>query len=53
MKSDDVRREIAQTRALAQRLKISGTPTFVLQDELLRGYLPFNEMLALVNEKRG
>jgi len=51
--SEDVRREIAQTRALAQRLKISGTPTFVLQDELLRGYLPFDEMLALVNEKRG
>lgn len=53
MDSDDVTREIAETRALAQRLKISGTPTFVLQDEMLRGYLPFDRMRALVDEKRG
>ena len=45
--------EIAQTRALAQQLSISGTPTFVMHDELLRGYLPFDQMMALVEEKRG
>ncbi|MFK7834798.1 MAG: DsbA family protein [Sulfitobacter sp.] len=53
MESDDVTQEIAQTRALAQQLRISGTPTFVMQDELLRGYLPYDQMKALVNEKRG
>ncbi len=53
MESDAVNDEITATRALAQRLQISGTPTFVLQDELLRGYLPFDEMLAIVDEKRG
>lgn len=53
MNTDEVTQEIAQTRALAQRLKISGTPTFVMQDELLRGYLPFDQMQALVAEKRG
>ncbi|WP_299876094.1 DsbA family protein [uncultured Sulfitobacter sp.] len=51
--SDDVTREIAQTRALAQRLNISGTPTFVMQDEMLRGYLPYDQMRALIDEKRG
>ena len=53
MDSDEVTREIAETRELAGRLSISGTPTFVLQDELLRGYLPYDQMLALVEEKRG
>ena len=53
MDSPEVTDEIARTRALAQRLKITGTPTFVLQDELLRGYLPYDQMQALVGEKRG
>ena len=53
MNTEAVTDEIRRTRALAQRLQISGTPTFVLQDELLRGFLPFDEMMALVEEKRG
>tara|TARA_R110002072_G_scaffold54333_6_gene142631 strand:+ start:5398 stop:6216 length:819 start_codon:yes stop_codon:yes gene_type:complete len=53
MNSDEVTREIAETRALAQKLNISGTPTFVLHDELLRGYLPYDQMQAVVDEKRG
>ena len=52
MDTDDVTAEIAATRALAQRLQINGTPTFVLQDELLRGYLPADQMAALVAQKR-
>ena len=40
-------------RALAQRLQISGTPTFVLEDEMLRGYLPYDQMEILVADKRG
>lgn len=53
MDSDDVTREIAETRALAQELRISGTPTFVLENEMLRGYLPFDQLEILVDEKRG
>lgn len=53
MDSEEVTREISETRALAQKLKISGTPTFVLHDELLRGYLPYDQMQAIVAEKRG
>lgn len=53
MDSDAVTAEIAQTRALADALQISGTPTFVMQDELLRGYLPLDQMQALVEDKRG
>lgn len=53
MNSDAVTRQIAETRALAERLQITGTPTFVMQDEMLRGYLPYDQMMALVQEKRG
>jgi protein-disulfide isomerase len=53
MDAPEVTREIAETRALAERLRISGTPTFVMEDELLRGYLPFDQMEAIVAEKRG
>ncbi|KHA52163.1 DsbA family protein [Sulfitobacter geojensis] len=53
MDSDAVTQEIAETRALAQRLQITGTPTFVMKDELLRGYLPYDQMQALLDEKRG
>ena len=53
MNSDAVTQEIATTRTLAQKLQISGTPTFVMKDELLRGYLPFDQMQAMVSEKRG
>lgn len=53
MNSDDVLMEIATTRALAQRLQITGTPTFVLQDELVRGYVPLDAMRELVSDKRG
>lgn len=53
MNSDEVTAEIAATRALAGTLAISGTPTFVMHDELLRGYLPLDQMQALVADKRG
>ncbi|MEY8827726.1 DsbA family protein [Sedimentitalea sp. XS_ASV28] len=52
MNDDDITAEIAETRALAQRLQISGTPTFVLEDELLRGYLPADQLEIIVSEKR-
>lgn len=52
MDSDEVTAEIVATQALAQRLQISGTPSFVLHDEMLRGYLPAQQMAAIVAEKR-
>jgi protein-disulfide isomerase len=53
MNSDEVTSEISTTRALAGTLAISGTPTFVMHNELLRGYLPLDQMQALVADKRG
>ncbi|KIN72205.1 DsbA family protein [Sulfitobacter guttiformis] len=53
MNSDEVTAEITATRALAGILAISGTPTFVMHDELVRGYLPLEQMQAVVADKRG
>lgn len=53
MNSEDVAAEITATRQLASALQITGTPTFVMQDELLRGYLPLEQMQAIVDDKRG
>ncbi|RYG92024.1 DsbA family protein [Loktanella sp. IMCC34160] len=44
MTSDEVTRVLEENRLLAQRLNISGTPTFVMDDQMLRGYVPLNVM---------
>ncbi len=48
MESAEVSQVIADTRALAQALQINGTPTFVLEDTMLRGYLPLDAMRQVV-----
>lgn len=53
MESEEVTNVLRETRALAQRLQISGTPTFVLGDELLRGFVPYDGMAEMVAEQRG
>ncbi|MEL6886275.1 MAG: DsbA family protein [Pseudomonadota bacterium] len=53
MDTEAVTAELRATRALAQKLNITGTPTFVLEDELLRGYLPYDQMEVIVADKRG
>ncbi|MEZ5751054.1 MAG: DsbA family protein [Paracoccaceae bacterium] len=57
MRGEAVNAVIAANRDLAQRLQISGTPTFVLGDgsqgELLRGLLPAPEMATIAARLRG
>lgn len=52
MNTDEVLRIIGENRALGQRLAINGTPTFVVQDELLRGYVPLEQMQQIVARAR-
>lgn len=51
--SASVTEVINATRALAQRLQITGTPTFVMNGEMLRGYLPLDQMRAVAASLRG
>lgn len=43
---------IQQNYRLAERLKISGTPSFVFGTEMVRGYVPLDTMEAIVAELR-
>ena len=52
MNSPTVNQIIVDNRALGQRLQINGTPTFVLEDEMLRGYVPLDQMRVIVEAKR-
>lgn len=52
MESDAVSDVITQNRRLAARLQINGTPSFVMNDEMLRGYLPLDAMQSLAETLR-
>ncbi len=52
MNSEKVTAVIRENHALGQRMQISGTPTFVVQNQILRGYLPLEDMRGVVKEVR-
>lgn len=52
MDAPDVSAVIEANYALAKTLGISGTPTFVLEDQMLRGYVPLDGMRTVVAEVR-
>lgn len=52
MDAPEVTAIIAQNRALADRLGITGTPTFVLGGRMVRGFVPLEAMEALVEQAR-
>lgn len=52
MDDPQVTEVLVRTRSLAQRLQISGTPTFVMGGEMLRGYLPLEGMQQVIAEER-
>lgn len=52
MDSDEVSNIIAANRALGEQMQISGTPTFVIEDQMLRGYVPADAMVAIIAELR-
>lgn len=52
MESDEVAEVISKNHALAQELQITGTPTFVLGDNMMRGYVPLQQMRQAVEQVR-
>ena len=52
MQSDLVAQEIDQTAELAQKLQISGTPTFILGDQFLRGFVPLEILKKAIHSER-
>jgi len=52
MKSADVQAVIDANHALGGRLQINGTPTFVINGTLVRGYVPLDGMRQIVDGQR-
>jgi protein-disulfide isomerase len=52
MSGPEVRAVIDANHALATVMEVNGTPTFVVGDTLLRGYLPLEDMRGLVADER-
>lgn len=53
MQAPEVTAVIEANHALAQRLQINGTPTFVIDETLVRGYVPLDGMRQIVEGQRG
>ena len=52
MDSDEVTAVISANRAMGDLLGVSGTPTFVMGDTVIRGYLPEEDMKLIVESER-
>ena len=52
MATPEVAAVIAANHALAQKLNITGTPTFVIGNQMLRGYVPEEGMKQIVDQAR-
>lgn len=52
MDSPEIEKIIDANHLLGQRLQINGTPTFVFEDQMLRGYVPLDGMRAVVAHQR-
>ncbi|TCM84716.1 DsbA family protein [Rhodovulum steppense] len=52
MTAPEVDAVLAANQSLAQRMQISGTPTFIVGPQMLRGYMPLDGMRRIVSEIR-
>ncbi|MEM7742988.1 MAG: DsbA family protein [Pseudomonadota bacterium] len=51
--SDLIEERLQQNYQLAQRLGLQGTPAFVVGNEIIRGFLEVDDMIAAVQDARG
>ena len=52
MNSPEVAQVLADNHKLAEALAISGTPAFVIDNNVVPGYLPMDGLMAAINEVR-
>jgi protein-disulfide isomerase len=52
MDSPEVAQVIETNHALANQLQISGTPTFIIGGQMVRGYLPLAQLEQIVSDER-
>jgi protein-disulfide isomerase len=52
MESDEVDAQLARTMDLAETLSINGTPAFVIGNQVVRGFVPAEEIERLAEAAR-
>ncbi|WP_044043813.1 DsbA family protein [Octadecabacter antarcticus] len=52
MESDATQTVLANNRALGDQMQITGTPTFVFGDQLVRGYINLAQMRQIIEQER-
>ncbi len=50
--SDDTTKKLEENYRLAQELGLRGTPSFIIGDEVIRGYVPAEDMEIIIAETR-
>lgn len=53
MDSEEVNTVLADNQRIGAILQITGTPSFIMGDQMVRGYVPFDAMIEIVDELRG
>ena len=53
MESEEITQIIADNRDLGARLQIQGTPSFIMGERFVRGFVELDQMRAIVAEERG
>lgn len=52
MEAPEIAENIRRTYALARELEINGTPGFIIGDEIVRGFVPYDTLRELVEDAR-
>lgn len=52
MEDEAISTKINRTYALAQKLRINGTPAFIMGDQVVRGFVPADNLSALAEQAR-
>lgn len=52
MESEEIDKSIRATHALAEKLRITGTPAFIIGDEVIRGYVPADTLAGYAKRAR-
>lgn len=52
LEEPEIAEQIRRTYALARNLEINGTPGFIIGDEIVRGYVPYDTLRELVETAR-
>lgn len=51
-KSQEISTELAKSMELAQKLGVTGTPAFIVGDQIFRGYIPHDAMAVAIKQER-